>query len=80
MADSSGPAQDAVLAELERVLASPSFGRAEQLSRFLRFVVEQALRGQAAETKEYVIGVCTVVRQEPSILFFDPTASASLVR
>jgi pentatricopeptide repeat protein len=74
-ADSSSPAPGLVLAELERVLASPSFGRAERLSRFLRFVVEQALQGQTAETKEYVIGL-SVFDRGPD---FDPKTD-SIVR
>ena len=46
-----------VKAQLELVLASPQFIKSDRMSRFLRFVVEQALRGNEADLKEYSIGV-----------------------
>ena len=48
---------DAVSEQLDRVLASPGFARNERLGRFLRFVVQQKLKGNFAELKETVIGV-----------------------
>jgi len=51
------PTPDEVRAELERVLASGSFAGTSRLSRFLRFVVERSLAGEAERLKEYVIGV-----------------------
>jgi TolB-like protein/Tfp pilus assembly protein PilF len=38
-------------------LASPLFTRSERLSRFLRFIVERTLAGQADTLKEYVLAV-----------------------
>jgi TolB-like protein len=57
-ADTAGmpPADAAVLAQLDRVLASPGFANAGRLSRFLRFVVERSLAGDGEQLKEYVIG------------------------
>jgi TolB-like protein/cytochrome c-type biogenesis protein CcmH/NrfG len=49
--------QDAVLAELAKILASPQFARAERLSTFLRFVVNEAAEGRADALKETIIGV-----------------------
>ena len=43
-----------VLAQLDRILASDTFSRSERLSAFLRYVVEETLRGGAL--KEVVIG------------------------
>jgi serine/threonine-protein kinase len=43
--------------QLGRILASPGFVNSERMCRFLRFVVERALAGRAAELKEYAIGV-----------------------
>lgn len=43
--------------QLERVLASGGFRRCVQLSRFLRFAVDQALAGQNGASKETSIGV-----------------------
>ena len=42
---------------MERILASAGFVRSERLSRFLRFVVEQQLKGRADQLKESVVGI-----------------------
>src|SRR6516165_8047123 len=52
----NGSKADPVLAELEKILASPGFVRNERLCGFLRFVVDQKLKGKATELKEAVIG------------------------
>lgn len=41
----------------DRAAGSRTFGRAERSKRFLRFVVEQAVSGQADRLKEYAIAV-----------------------
>jgi hypothetical protein len=46
-----------VLASLERVLASGEFTDSAQLSRFLRYIVENALGGEPGRLKESVIGL-----------------------
>lgn len=46
-----------VRAQLQRILASATFGDAERASRFLRFVVELTLDGRANEIKESVIAI-----------------------
>jgi serine/threonine-protein kinase len=43
--------------ELEKILSSPGFSRSERLSKFLRFVVEEELRGKSAEVKESLVGI-----------------------
>jgi TolB-like protein len=48
---------DAVLAALDKVLASEAFGKAERPGRFLRYLVETALRGESQLLKENVLGV-----------------------
>jgi hypothetical protein len=50
------------------VLASPAFTHNERQSRFLRFLVENHLKGRDAEIKESVIGV-EVFGREPG---YDP--------
>ena len=45
-----------ILQHLESVLASEGFASAPKLQRFLRFIVEQALRGNEGQIKESVIG------------------------
>src|SRR5258706_3410732 len=61
----------AVRAHLERVLSSQSFKAAKGQSKFLRYVVEEALAGRADAIKEYSIGV-EVFGRGPS---FDPRIS-----
>ncbi len=48
---------DAVLAALDKVVASEAFGKAERPGRFLRYLVETALRGESQLLKENVLGV-----------------------
>ncbi len=48
--------------ELERVLGSPVFAQSQRLSDFLRFVVEQFLKGETEQLKEYVLGVTVFER------------------
>ena len=69
------PDAAAVRDALERLLASREFRNADRLSRFLRYVVEESLRGSAGEIKEYAIGV-EVFERGPA---FDPR-SDSVVR
>lgn len=45
-----------VQAELEAVLRSPVFERSERLQRFLRFICEMRLKGEANRINEYLIG------------------------
>ena len=47
----------AVRAELQRILDSKTFARSPRISRFLAFVVDQALAGQEGKLKEYLLGV-----------------------
>ena len=63
---------DAVRAQLERVLSSHTFATSERLSQFLRFVVEESIRGQADALKEWLLGVRVFKRDES----FDPRIDA----
>jgi TolB-like protein/Flp pilus assembly protein TadD len=47
----------AIRDELDRVLASAAFARADRLRRFLRFVVEETLAGRQDDIKESVIAL-----------------------
>jgi TolB-like protein len=51
------PGPDEIRAALERILASAGFAGSARLGRFLRFVVERSLAGEAARLKEYSIGM-----------------------
>jgi len=52
---STAPEPAAVDAELERVLATPEFGRSARLSAFLRYVVGETLAGRADRLKAFAI-------------------------
>jgi hypothetical protein len=53
----SSPDSPSVRTELGRVLASAHFHGSVRLSRFLEFVVERTLAGEADQLKEYRIGL-----------------------
>ena len=48
---------EAVKAELQKILASRTFSHSDRLRRFLRYCVEQAIAGQPDNLREYVIGL-----------------------
>lgn len=72
---SASPSATDIREQLDRILASESFTHAERASRFLRYVVERALAGQADALKEYAIGVDVFERGEN----YDPRVD-SIVR
>ena len=57
--DVDGPAEPSgaeIRAEIERIVSSRAFAGSERLCRFLTWVVEETLRGEAENIKQYVIG------------------------
>ena len=50
------PSPDEVRAQLERLLAAPAFASGRH-PRFLRYVVDRTLAGEADQLKEYVLGM-----------------------
>ena len=62
------PSGDEVRAACERIASSPGFRNSHRMVRFLRFVVEKSLAGEAGELKEYLLGVEVFDRAEA----FDP--------
>ena len=64
---------EAVRKQLDRLLASPGFGRNERLSRFLRFVVDRHLEGRDQELKESLIAI-EVFGRKPD---YDPSWTRS---
>ncbi|MDZ4799600.1 MAG: hypothetical protein SGI92_15665 [Bryobacteraceae bacterium] len=50
--------------QLERILASREFRDSQRMRRFLLFVMERALEGEASSLKEYLIGVEVFDRRE----------------
>ena len=63
---------DSVMAELEKILASPGFASAERLSKFLRYAVTEHLKGQTDKLKESLLGI-DVFGRKPS---YDPRIDA----
>lgn len=61
-----------ILAELERVLQSSAFCNSKRYPRFLRFIVEQTLLGNADLLKERVIGIEVFDRPPDYELATDP--------
>ena len=66
----SAESQREIRLELERILASQAFRRSRRCSRFLRFVVEKALAGEAESLKERTL----------ALALFDLPADADLER
>lgn len=62
------PSESEVRSALGPILAAEQFAKSPRLQRFLSYVVEKALAGQAHEIKEYNVGV-EVYGRDPS---FDP--------
>jgi hypothetical protein len=69
------PSPDLIRAELERILASPSFRTAKRSQDFLRYIVTNALEGKTEFLKERAIGA-SVFEREPD---YD-TGGDSIVR
>ena len=57
-----------IRAQLERVLRSPDFVRAERACAFLRFIVEETLEGRADHIKAFTVALGVFERDET----FDP--------
>jgi adenylate cyclase len=69
------PTPDDITAQLNRILASSTFGRSERLRQFLTFVVNESLGGRAGGLKEALVAVEVFRRQAT----FDPQTD-SVVR
>lgn len=72
--------RDRILQQLERVLSSTVFRRAERSSALLRFVVLRTLDGQADRLKEYTLGAEALGRGESFDPRSDPVVRAEASR
>ncbi len=68
MAEFSGFSEDAIRAQLTRVLESPKFQAFRKQKSFLSYVVEETLQGRSADLKAYTIALDVYHRDES----FDP--------
>jgi tetratricopeptide (TPR) repeat protein len=66
------PDAAAVAGEVMRIAASPSFRKADQCVRLLRYLTSSALEGRGSELKEYTLGVAVFGRPDS----FDPHTDA----
>jgi Tol biopolymer transport system component len=64
----------AVRAQLGKILSSPVFVNSPRMSRFLRFVVETTLDGNAERIKEYVIAIEVFEKADD----YDPQADSTV--
>ena len=51
------PENDAVRAQLDRIISSQDFAQSLRMQRFLSFIVENALNGESDSLKEYTLAV-----------------------
>jgi hypothetical protein len=63
---------DSIRTQLEKILASEAFSHSERLRRFLRFTVEEAIKGNGSSLKEYQIGVEVFDRKDTYDTRLDP--------
>ena len=68
----SGPSEDEVRVELERILSNTDIQASEKRSAFLRFIVEETLAGRARNLKGYSIAVAVFGRDETFDAQADP--------
>jgi hypothetical protein len=80
VSDESTVDRGAIQTELERVLSSSVFKRAERSSALLRFIVEQTLDGGAGRLKEYTLGAEALGRGESFDPRTDPVVRAEASR
>lgn len=78
--DFSMPDPELFREELQRVLSSASFARAERMSRLLRFLVERHLEGKDDELKESIIAVEVFGRRPDYDPKLDSTVRTEAVR
>src|SRR5215472_8731071 len=57
LSEPAGVSPEAVRAHLSDLLASEVFSKADRISRFLRYAVEESLGGRASRISKYSIGV-----------------------
>jgi serine/threonine-protein kinase len=72
--------RDGVLEQLERVLSSAVFRRADRSSALLRFIVGQTLDGHADRLKEFTLGAEALARGESFDPRTDPVVRAEASR
>src|SRR5258708_13131310 len=63
---------ESIRGAVEKILASPGFGNADRLRRFIRYVVEETLNGQTDKLKESLLGI-DVFGRKPT---YDPRVDA----
>jgi hypothetical protein len=70
--ESIEPSPDEVRAQLDRIFASSAFRNSKRLPRFLNFIAERTLSGNAGEIKERLIGIEVFGRPPDYDLASDP--------
>src|SRR4051812_46016910 len=78
--DGASVEREAIREQLERVLSSALFRRAERSSALLKFVVEQTVEGRSERLKEYTLGAEALGRGETFDPRTDPAVRAEASR
>src|SRR5436190_12324188 len=78
--DASSVERSAIREQLDRVLSSAAFRRADRSNAVLRFIVEQTLDGRADRLKEYTLGAEALGRGESFDPRTDPVVRAEASR
>lgn len=68
----AGITELSVIAQLDKILSSGTFMNSERLSRFLRFAVQTAARGQTAQLKEYAVALAVFDKRDSFDPRYDP--------
>lgn len=55
--DRTAVSRDAILAQLDKLVSSKAFEGSERSPKLLRYLVQQALKGETSAVKEYTLGV-----------------------
>jgi hypothetical protein len=76
----SGLCLEAIQQELEKILNSSVFSSSPKLIRFLRFVVEQLVKNETNQLKEYSLGVAVFDRDQNYDPRTDPIVRVEAVR
>ena len=71
---SAAPSPDLIKLQLDKILSSETLGHSPQLCRFLQFITEQEIAGQADQLKEYVLGLQVLSKDES----FDPRVDTAV--
>ena len=66
------PSEPAVISQLEKILRSSTFAKVGRLKQFLRYVVDETIRGRSDDIKEYSVGLAVFEKDHAFDSRMDP--------